>query len=136
MPIMSATLRRRGPFGLFALILVGLLSSCAASSAGVDGASTRRSSTVITEEEFNDVVTIGNLWDAIERLRSAWLRSRGGRSGYPVVFVNGTRFGDIDSLRSLQVTDVASARLVSAGDATTLYGTGYPAGIIDVRTRR
>lgn len=136
MPVLSATPRRRGPIGLFALVLVGLLSGCAASSGSMDGTAPRRSSAVITEQEFSDVVTIGNLWDAIERLRSAWLRSRGGRTGYPVVFVNGTRFGELDSLRSIQVTDVASARLVSAGDATTLYGTGYPAGIIDVRTRR
>lgn len=136
MSVLSANPRRRGPIGLFALVLLVFLSGCAASSAGVDGASTRRSSTLITEEEFAEVVTIGTLWDAIERLRSPWLRSRGGRTGYPVVFVNGTRFGELDSLRAIQVTDVATARLVSAGDATTLYGTGYPAGIIDVRTRR
>lgn len=128
--------RRRGPMGLAALLLLGFLAACAASSSGVDGSSPRRSSTLITEEEFDAVVTIGTLWDAIERLRSPWLRSRGGRTGYPVVFVNGTRFGEIESLRAIQVSDVATARLVSAGDATTLYGTGYPAGIIDVRTHR
>jgi hypothetical protein len=136
MPILSAPLRRRGPLGLAALILAGFLSACAASSSSADGTAPRRSSTVITEEEFDSVVTIGSLWEAIARLRAPWLRSRGGRSGYPVVFVNGTRFGELDSLRAIQVTDVASARLVSAGDATTLYGTGYPAGIIDVRTHR
>lgn len=130
------TLRRNAPMGLAVLLLVGVLAGCAASSSSADGSAPRRSSSVITEEEFDAVVTIGTLWDAIERLRPPWLRSRGARTGYPVVFVNGTRFGEIDSLRSIQVSDVASARLMSAGDATTLYGTGYPAGIIDVRTHR
>jgi len=136
MPIPSVSARTRAMAGLLALATLLFLPGCAASAAAGDGTSPRRSSSVITEAEFEEVVTIGNLYDAIERLRSPWLRSRGGRSGYPVVFVNGTRFGEIDSLRSLQVGDVASARLMSAGDATTLYGTGYPAGIIDVRTRR
>jgi len=136
MPVPSVSHRTRAMARLLALAAVLVLPGCAAYTAAGDGASPRRSSSVITEAEFDEVVTIGNLYDAIERLRSAWLRSRGGRSGYPVVFVNGTRFGDIESLRSLQVGDVASARLMSAGDATTLYGTGYPAGIIDVRTRR
>ena len=136
MSVPSVSPRTRAMARLLALAAVLVLPGCAASTAVGDGSSLRRSASMITEAEFDEVVTIGNLYEAIERLRSAWLRSRGGRSGLPVVFVNGTRFGEIDSLRALQVGDVASARLMNAGDATTLYGTGYPAGIIDVRTRR
>jgi len=136
MPVPSVSRRTRAMGRFVALATLLLLPGCAASTAVRDGAPPRRSSLVLSEAELAQVVTVGNLYDAIERLRSAWLRRRGGRSGYPVVFVDGTRFGEIESLRSLQVGHVASAHLMSAGDATTLFGTGYPAGIIDVRTRR
>ena len=46
--------------------------------------------------------------------------------------------GDItrDELALIPVSDVESIRRVSASDATTRFGTGFPAGAIEVRTRR
>ena len=126
----STPLSRRLP--LLALFLV-LLPGCGG-MAGAEGDSPRRSANVISAEELAEVGT-GDLWQAVQRLRAPWLRSRGAM-GTPVVFLNGQRYGEIQLLQSIPVGDVESARFVSAGDATTLHGTGYPAGIIDVRTRR
>jgi hypothetical protein len=41
----------------------------------------------------------------------------------------------LDNLRSMRTTDVESIRFMSGTDATTLHGTGYVNGLIDVRTR-
>jgi len=118
------------------LLLVGVLLSTGCATSGPTDGSIRRSPDFISAEELHESANIGDMWMAIERLRPNWLRGRGGRGGTPVVFVNGQRYGEIAALRGMPVSDVESARLVNAGDATTLYGTGYPGGIIDLRIRR
>ncbi len=130
----SSSARRRLP-GLSACLtlLLLLLQGCASSGSG-DGPP-RRSGNLITAEEMQQTAIGSDAYQVIERLRPAWLRVRSG-VGAAVVFLNGQRYGDLDSMRTIPAGDLDSARLLSAADATTLYGTGYPAGIIDLRTRR
>lgn len=116
-----------------ALLVLLLLQGCA--SGGTGERPTPRSGNVITAEEMQEAAIGSDAWRVIERLRPAWLRQRAG-VGSAAVFLNGQRFGDLNSLRGIPAGDLESARLLSAADATTLYGTGYPAGIIDLRTRR
>jgi hypothetical protein len=52
-----------------------------------------------------------------------------------VVFLDNTRLGDLEQLRTIPTTIILSIHLVSATDATTRWGTGYSAGVIEVRTR-
>lgn len=120
-----------------ALLVVALLAAVAACTAGGPGGSggPTRASNFISPEEFQQAAVMGDAWQAIERLRPAWLRQRAG-VGSAAVFLNGQRYGDLGSLRGLPAADLESARFISAADATTLYGTGYPAGIIDLRSRR
>lgn len=83
-------------------------------------------------------------FEAIRLLRPRWLQSRGtssiaGAQGgrlFPVVMVDGSRFGTLEDLRHITVEDVESIRFISGRDATTIYGTGYGGGIIEVTTRR
>jgi hypothetical protein len=49
--------------------------------------------------------------------------------------VDRARFGELDVLRNIAVQDVESIRFIPARDATTLYGTGYGGGVIEVTTR-
>jgi len=116
--------------GLLSLLLIG---ACA--SGGAEGRE-RRSANLISAEELADAPTMGDAWEVIELLRPNWLRGRGGRGATPVVFINGQRFGDLSSLRGLPTADLESVRYINARDATVRYGTGYPGGIIDLRTRR
>jgi len=46
--------------------------------------------------------------------------------------VNGTPLGGLDELRQFIPGNIETVRYVSAADATTKYGTGYPGGVIEV----
>ncbi len=80
----------------------------------------------------------GTLHEAIERLRPQYLLSRGRASMrapnslLPVVFVDNVPQASIESLRGISARDVQYVRFLSAADATTRYGTGYMAGVIEV----
>jgi len=80
-------------------------------------------------------------WDAVQQLRPDFLRGRAVASNNrvstetPIVFLDDTRLGELDQLRTIPASIVLSIQLISASDATTRWGTGYPAGVIEVRTR-
>jgi hypothetical protein len=99
-----------------------------------------RNPNLITREE---IVTTqaANAHDAISRLRPAMLRSRGrvtinaGASGYPLVYLDGQRYGEIEILKSVPVEHISQIRFLSASDATTRFGTGHTSGVIEILTR-
>jgi hypothetical protein len=77
----------------------------------------------------------GSVYDAMQRLRPRWLRSRstiGGDAVLPVVYVDGVRGGDISFLQSIRIEEVERARFINARDARTRCGTGHPGGGIEV----
>ncbi len=116
---------------LFALVIIG--SGCA--SSGQPGQTRpRRNSSLITAEELSEL-SVSNALEAVRRLRPAWLRARG-RSGLPVIYRNGTRWGgDPRSLEGIRVNVITEMRYLNASDATTRYGTGFTGGVILVVTR-
>lgn len=119
-----------------ALFLSVSVGACA-SSGGSSGPS--RDSDVITSEELRSSdLQADNAYRAVQRLRPVWLRARSsnfsGDRELPAVFVDGTRFGDIESLYNISITDVQRMEYMDARDATTRFGTGYPAGVIMVTT--
>lgn len=125
-----------GLLGLLALSLT--VAGCAGAggpSAGSPERAARRSSTRITSDELAVVAEI-DVYTAIGRLRSPWLRPQS-RGMVPQVILNGApQSGGVESLRSLRAADVSELEFMSASDATTRYGTGYPAGAILVTLRR
>jgi hypothetical protein len=44
--------------------------------------------------------------------------------------------GGLSALDGMEIREIEEIRFISASDATTRYGTGYPGGIIEVFTRR
>jgi hypothetical protein len=78
----------------------------------------------------------------IHRLRPRWLATRGQislqdpRAGYAVVYVDGIRFGELETLRSIPTGDIKEIRYQTASEATTWRGTGHAGGAILVSTRR
>lgn len=82
-----------------------------------------------------------NTLDAIRLLRPTFLSFRGETSvlgtssPYPTVYVDGLRYGDIDALRSIPASQVASIRLYRAWEAMTRFGGGNMGGVIAITTR-
>ena len=132
------------PFSLLAVVL--LLSACAsASGPGSPSGATRRSSEFIPREELASMANL-SAFDAIRLLRPRWLQRRGdmlqrrgdeigGSPLLPVVMVDRARWGALEELRQITVEDVENIRFIPGRDATTIYGTGYGGGIIEVTTR-
>ena len=99
-----------------------------------------RDANFITTEEIA-ASQAANVYDAIKNLRPLFLRSRGQTTFDPsivqtaVVFVDGQKFGSVETLRTISVVQVTSVRFLTPSAATTKYGTGYTAGIIEVSMR-
>ena len=122
------------PLGAVALLV--LQSAC--QTAGTP--SPRASRDALYAEEMepwagHDLLTV------IQRLRPQWMMARKGLNfteRLPVgVVVDGMRQeGTVDVLRRYRAADVAEARLLSASDATTLFGVGMMSGAIVVKLKR
>ena len=80
-------------------------------------------------------------FDAIRVLRPTFLSFRGETSvlgtssPYPTVYVDGLRYGDIDALRTIPASQVATIRLYRAWEAMTRFGGGNMGGVIAITTR-
>lgn len=122
-----------------AMIMACLPAACATGS-GSEGGS-RRNRNVITYEELQGHPSL-SVYEAVQRLRPAWLQSRGPISAggatrsYPQVMMDGVKLGDINTLRDLRTDNVQELRFIPSRDATTRLGTGYMAGLIEIITRR
>jgi hypothetical protein len=79
-----------------------------------------------------------SVYDAIVKLRPAWLSSRGPTSvanSTPTtvdVFMNGNNMGTAEYLKELRVTDVVEVRYYDAGQASARFGMGHPRGVLEV----
>jgi len=116
-----------------------LFAGCS-SSGGRSGAG---SGNTITQTNIESLgMSSENAYAVIDRIRPTWLRQRGPtsiqdpNSGFPVVYLDGTRFGEVDQLRGIRADLVASIQFLNASDATTRYGLGHVGGAILVVTKR
>ena len=123
---------------LLALVLAALGPvACVTTGAGKSGGRQRNLITLEELEPFQQPTA----FDAVQQLRPRWLQSRGAvdvrGSGqvYPRVAVDGMPWGDMDQLRAISVHIIQEIRFLSSADATTRYGTGYAAGVIEIRTK-
>jgi hypothetical protein len=97
---------------------------------------------VITYEEIRAARTPGsNAWDLIAQARPTFLRSRGAtsfRDPTPVravIYLDGILYGKLESLRSLNIEEIREIEFITAGDATTRFGSDHLGGAILIRTR-
>jgi hypothetical protein len=124
---------------LLPLVLV-VVAACASSGGGSTTASPRREADLISAEELAQV-DVPNLFQAIQRLRPNWLRSRGQVSirnpeaGNPVVYIDDTRFGELRTLEQITTSEVREVQRMNAAEATNRFGTGHAGGAIVVRRR-
>lgn len=121
-------------------LLVITLAACSRSGRHADPAP-RADPDLITAEEIAQT-TATTLLDAVRALRPAWmLRSRPTavmqqQQAQLIVYVDGTRFGNMESLRQLMPSAVVFVRYFSPGAAQARFGPGHLLGAIEVTTLR
>ena len=128
---------RRTTVWTVVLLLAGGLACGSMGSGGGGGGSGS-----LTSQQLRELQTqYDNMYELIRSERPMWLQTRGSVSfqdpsaSLPRVFVDGVEQGEPPALRRINPSDVEEAEFMSASDATTRYGTGYPGGIIRVSTR-
>jgi hypothetical protein len=120
---------------MFSMLALAAMLACASAPTR-----TVRDSTSITAEEI-EASHEANAYEAVSKLRPAFLRSRGrttlntGASEYPSVFVDGQFYGDLNSLRTIISPQVKLIHYYNGPDAVTKFGMLYGSGAIEVTTR-
>lgn len=128
---------RRSTVLAAALMVAGGLA-CGGMGAGGGGGG----SGTLTSQQIRKVQgQYDDMYQVVQNLRPMWLQTRGNVSfrdpeaQNPAVFVDGVEQGRVEALRRIDPSDVEEAEFLSASDATTRYGTGYPGGVIRISTR-
>ncbi len=124
------------------LLLLLLVMAGAACATGTSGSGEPRSSRSMLLPAELEPLNQFTAWDAVQRLRPMWMRPGGIRNSanpaghYPHVFVDGSPYGDMESLRGFRVENIQEMRYVNATDATIRYGGMYQGGVILITTKR
>jgi hypothetical protein len=77
-----------------------------------------------------------NAYTIVQRLRPRWLSPRtqgtitNPEPSFPEVYLDGVRFGPIDTLYRIDAEQIARIEFMSGLDATTRFGVGHDGGAI------
>ena len=128
------TLHRR----TFLTVLVLFVAACAS---GRTSQPQGTSENVITRAELQAAGSV-SAYEAIQRLRPTFLRNRGPVSlvnanarTRPVVFIDMTEYGEIESLRNLDASRIQEVRYFPGQQAVTRFGSVFGAGVIQLTLR-
>jgi hypothetical protein len=137
-PLLQPLLRRA------TVLLLALGSGACASHNSADAASeprprVRHRSDLITQEEM-DRKHWTNVYEMVSELHANWLNGRGpdtilGEPGSVQVQLDDVRLGDVSTLRSLPVMNIAFVQYFDPISASARWGLGYNHGAILVSTR-
>jgi hypothetical protein len=119
-----------------------MVSMVACASSGSTAGSSHQPDQITAAEIASSGTT--NAWDLINRLRPNWVKQQavgsmggGGHTQVIAVYVDGHRFGDVSSLRTLSASTIRSAQWLDAARAATVLnevGSDPIAGAIIIRT--
>jgi hypothetical protein len=119
-----------------AVAAVGFSMACAtAASSGRP----QRNPSVITREEIA-AAHVYNAYDAVQTLRPAFFHSHGkttfsgSDTGLPKVYLNHQYYGDLESLKQLEVASIREIHYYTAPEASNRFGLGNASGAIEVIT--
>jgi hypothetical protein len=124
-------------------LVIGLpvVVACSGShQASADRSAPSSNADVITAEELG-TTSAPTLYDAVRHLRPAWfLRSQptavlGQNQAQLIVYVDGIRYGGMESLRQVSTSAAAFVRYYSPGSAEARFGPGHLVGAIEEKTR-
>jgi len=124
----------------FALVLAVATVGCASASSASAPAGTREDRNKITAEQMTKI-NANNAYDAVQMLHPQWMEDRGVNSinappAKAVVYIDGSRMGDLESLRGLATNSIFEIRYLDAAQASNRYGLGLQRGVIEVITKR
>ena len=109
-----------------------LLASSACATTG--GESATRGMDSITAEEIESAGSYSNAYELVQRTRPQWLRKRGrsniGFEGAVKVYVDGSRFGDAESLAQVIASNVAEMKYLRSAKASDRFGMNHDQGAI------
>jgi hypothetical protein len=125
---------------LYSLAAVALLGCAGRTPDPTVTANTRRTSVLSAEEIARAHADVNTAYDAVARLRPNWLTPKGVTSNqydtgteYATVYVDGQRYGDLNSLRGIQAFHVGSIRYYDVTQAGSRFGIrGGASGVIEV----
>jgi len=109
------------------ILLLLLFSASACTTGGSGSSEPRRDRNRLSQEELDEWNQLP-AWDVVQRLGPMWMRPGGVRNSanpaghYAYVFVDGSPYGPMESLRSFRVENIQEMRFVDATDATIRYG--------------
>jgi len=120
------------------VLMVGLLAlpagGCAARNANVPDRSDRN---IISQAQIKEHGFI-TAYDAVEALRSTWLRTRGTNSlNKPtevLVYIDDNRLGGVQTLKQVTTSQIIQIRFVDGLTATARWGLDHGQGVILVVT--
>jgi hypothetical protein len=98
-----------------------------------------RDPNLLTKEDIAGA-HVSNAYEAVSALRPAFLRFRGqttiagSDTGYPRVYLDGQPYGDLASLRNLDVGNIRSIRFYNGSEASSKFGLNNVSGAIEVTT--
>jgi hypothetical protein len=119
------------------VLVVMALTACVHSANAPAGSS----SDVITRAELSRS-SAPTAYEAVERLRPQFFKDRGRTSMLlpeprtPIVILDERPLGDVTTLRDISLNTVFEIRYLTASQAQTKYGSGFPAGAIVVITAK
>lgn len=127
---------RFSPRVLLVAALLGPAAGCAPAKPSSDTAP-RSDRNVLTSEQLQGQ-TYQNAYEAIQALRSTWLKPRGSDSfntpSVVVVYLDNVKLGGVETLQSLQLSTIQSIRHYDASAANARWGVGHASGAIQVIT--
>ena len=129
---------------LLLLTVAGVVRPQDLSAQGTSPAATsgpRSSPTRLIRTDIEGVPQARTAFQVVQLLRPAWLRKRSSSMAAPAasaeVMVDGMRMPNgLESLQSMPTEGIEMMEYMSAADATTRYGTGFPEGAILISTQR
>lgn len=131
-----------GPvLGVLFVAVLAVAGGCASTSGASTGGGDRE---LLTRADLEPLEHL-NAYDAIRRLKPAWLRMGRGAGSIDAgmqarrgvqVYVDGAPHGFADQLKQIAVRDVREIRHLAPRDATIRFGTDHTEGAILVTTRR
>ncbi|MEO5903375.1 MAG: hypothetical protein ABIQ55_05120 [Gemmatimonadaceae bacterium] len=126
---------------LYALVAIFLALGCgSAPMPVVVGAPGHRDMLFEAEIQTNRVPGM-TVYDLVSHLRPEYLRSRGANSlrdltpPTAIVYVDNSKYGSLDTLRSMSADNVLQIQYFTANDAATRFGMDHAGGAILITTR-
>ncbi len=123
------------------LVLLGLTSTACAAATSTSRPVEFAGRNVITAAEIV-ASSVHDLYFAVHKLRPEFLRRRGSGPESPftesrvMVYVDGVRYGPVQSLHLIPPEIVKTIRYIRAAEANMLFGGAHSAGAIQVTTHR